>query len=57
MGWGTVALIHNILVIPQYQMQGIEIEMITRIFDFLRAKLKPGFGIQVDVRAWNYQVQ
>lgn len=50
---GIVALIPNILVVPEYQMQGIETEMITRIFDFLRAKLKPGFGIQVDIKAWN----
>jgi hypothetical protein len=50
---GTVALIPNILVVPEYQMQGIETEMITCIFDFLRAKLKPGFGIQVDIKAWN----
>jgi len=48
-----VALIPNILVVPEYQMQGIETEMITCIFDFLRAKLKPGFGIQVDIKAWN----
>jgi Acetyltransferases len=54
---GTVALIKDILVVPEYQMQGIDTEMITRIFDFLRAKLKPGFGIQVDVNAWNNQEQ
>lgn len=54
---GTVALIQDILVLPEYQMQGIETEMITRIFEFLRAKLKPGFGIQVDVKAWNNQEQ
>lgn len=54
---GSVALIHDILVVPEYQMQGIETEMITRIFGFLRAKLRPGFGIQVDVKAWNNQEQ
>lgn len=54
---GSVALIHDILVATEYQMQGIETEMITRIFDFLHAKLKPGFGIQVDVKAWNNQEQ
>jgi GNAT superfamily N-acetyltransferase len=54
---GSVAFIQDILVVPEYQMQGIETEMITRIFDFLRAKLKPGFGIQVDVKAWNNQEQ
>lgn len=54
---GSVALIHDILVVQEYQMKGIEIEMVTRIFDYLRAKLKPGFGIQVDVKAWNNQEQ
>lgn len=52
---GSVALIHDILVIPEYQMQGIEGELVTHIFDFLNSKLKPGWGIQVDVRAWDHQ--
>lgn len=52
---GTVALIQDILVVPQYQMQGIEIEMITRICDFLSSKLKPGYGIQVDAKVWSNQ--
>lgn len=50
---GSVASIHDILVVPEYQMQGIEDELITRTLNFLRTKLKPGFGIQVDVRVWN----
>lgn len=54
---GSVALIHDIIVVPQYQMQGIETEMLNQIFDFLKSKLKPGFGIQVDIRAWNNQVE
>ncbi|MDE7294733.1 MAG: GNAT family N-acetyltransferase [Oscillospiraceae bacterium] len=49
---GSVALIHDIIVMPEYQGQGIEAEMTGHIFDFLRSKLKPGFGIQVDIRAW-----
>ncbi len=49
---GCVALIHDILVMPMYKMKEIEIEMITNIFDFLRTKIKPGYGIQVDIRAW-----
>lgn len=52
---GIVAWIPDVLVIPEYQMQGIEHEMLTRLLDFLRNKLKPGFGIQVDVNAWNHQ--
>ena len=53
---GSVALIHDFLVVPEYQMQGIEKELIVHILDFLNNKLKPGWGIQVDVRAWeDYQ--
>jgi Acetyltransferases len=40
-------------IIPEYQFQGIEIELITRIFNFLRSKLKPGQGISIGVSAWN----
>ncbi len=49
---GSVALIHDIIVMPEYRGQGIEAEMTGQIFEFLRSKLKPGFGIQVDIRAW-----
>ena len=52
---GMVALIPDVLVLPEYQMKGIEQEMITRLLDFLRSKLKPGFGIQVDVKVWNHK--
>lgn len=52
---GPVALIHDILVVSEYQMHGIEEELITHIFEFLNSKLKQGWGIQVDVRAWNHQ--
>lgn len=52
---GIVALIPDVIVLPEYQMQGIEQEMVTQLLDFLRNKLKPGFGIQVDVNAWNNQ--
>lgn len=49
---GAVALIHDIIVMPEYRGRGIEAEMTGQIFDFLRSELKPGFGIQVDIRAW-----
>lgn len=52
---GCVALIRDIIVAPDYQMQGIEAELIQRILAFLNSKLKPGFGIQVDVMAWSNQ--
>lgn len=50
---GYVALIPDILVLPEYGSQEIEQKLITQILDFLRSKLKPGFGIQVDIKAWN----
>ncbi|MDE5575811.1 MAG: GNAT family N-acetyltransferase [Oscillospiraceae bacterium] len=50
---GMVALITDVLVLPEYKTQGVEQELITRLLDFLRSKLKPGFGIQVDVKVWD----
>ena len=52
---GIAALIPNILVLPEYQNQGVEDEMVSRIIDFLRSKLKPGFSIQLDIKAWDGQ--
>ena len=39
----------NVIMNPAYQDRGIEKELVTQIFDFLRGKLKPGFGIQFDM--------
>lgn len=50
---GIAALIPNVIVLPEYKMRGIEEKLITRLLDFLRGKLEPGFGIQVDVRVWD----
>ena len=52
---GYVALIPDILVMPEYDSQVIQEKLITQILDFFRSKLKPGFGIQVDIKAWNYR--
>lgn len=49
---GMVALITDVLVLPEYKTHGVEQELITRLLDFLRGKLKPGFGIQIDVKVW-----
>ncbi len=51
---GGGASISNILS-PEYTSQGVEGALITRLLDYLRGKLKPGFGIQVDIRAWSGQ--
>ena len=50
---GYSAVISDILIIPEYRNKGIENKLITNILDFLRNQLKSGFGIQVDIRAWN----
>ncbi len=52
---GSVAVIVDILVIPDYQLKGIEKDLIAHILEFLKGQLKPGFGIQVDIRAWGNQ--
>lgn len=52
---GGVALITDVIVSPEYQSNGIEKELVGQVLDYLRGKLKPGFGIQVDVRAWERQ--
>lgn len=52
---GFVALIPDVLVLPEYKAQGVEHELITRLLDFLRSKLEPGFGIQVDVKVRNHR--
>ena len=52
---GYVALIPDVLVMPGYESQEIKEKLITQLLDFLRSKLKPGFGIQVDIKAWDYR--
>ena len=52
---GYVALIPDILVLPEYGSRGIKESLITQVLVFLRSKLKPGYGIQVDIKAWDYQ--
>ena len=48
---GYGALIKDVLVLPDYQEQGIGKEMVARIIGFLESKLKPGYGIAVDLMA------
>ena len=54
---GFKAMITNILVVPDCQVQGLEKKLIEEILNFLRGKLKPGFGIQLDIKAWNDEVK
>ena len=41
----------SVLLNPAYHNKGIEEEFTAQIFDFLNSKLKPGFGIQVNITA------
>ena len=52
---GMTALITDLIVLPEYQNRGIETELVRQILNFLQDRLHPGFGIQVDVRAWGDQ--
>lgn len=52
---GMVAVITDLLVLPGYQDRPVLRDMVLEILTYLKGKLKPGFGIQVDVRAWGQQ--
>ena len=53
---GSKALIMDLHVVPPCEMQDLGVKLVDKILDFLRNKLRPGYGIQVDVRAWNNEV-
>lgn len=52
---GIVAMVNDLIVIPEYRSQNIEDEILNHIIEFLKSKLKTGFGIQVDIKAWTEQ--
>ena len=54
---GSVALISDLLILPEFSSEKIEEKMINEIFDFLKSKLNPGYGIQVDIKAWGEQFE
>lgn len=54
---GSVALILDLIVKPEYENLNIEKTMIDKMLDYLKDQLKPGFGIQIDIKAWNKQVE
>jgi len=53
---GGQALISDLICTRAYRDQGIEEDMVDQILIFLRDQLKPGYGIQVDIKAWQGQV-
>jgi len=48
---GYAALIKDVLVLPEYQSMGIGTAMMEQILSFLKEKLKPGWGVSVDLMA------
>ncbi len=48
---GFAALIKDVVVLPEYQGQGVGTILMTQIMDYLKSKLKPGYIIQVDLMA------
>lgn len=46
---GYAALIKDVLVLPEYQGQGVGTAMMTQIMDYLKSKLNPGYVIQIDL--------
>lgn len=54
---GSTGLVTDLLVHKDYRNKGIEEQLITRILDFLKEQLKPGFGIQIDIKGWDGQLE
>lgn len=52
---GGAAILKDVIVLPEYRERGLEEELVGQVLEYLREKLKPGFGIQVDVQAWKWQ--
>lgn len=42
-------------MLPEYRGQGMEERLVESLLGFLRDQLRPGYGIQVDVKAWQGQ--
>lgn len=48
---GYVVFIVDVLVLPEYQRNGIGKMMMSKIMEYIRSKLKKGYRIQVDLMA------
>jgi len=48
---GCAALIKDMLVLPEYQGKGIGTEMMEQLLSYLKANMRPGWGISVDLMA------
>ena len=48
---GYVMYIADIIVIPEYQKQGLGREIMENIMEFIRSKMKPGYRIMVSLLA------
>jgi len=50
---GYIAVTKNLMVLPEYQGRGIGSEIMQKQIDFLKSKLKPGYGIALQFIASN----
>jgi GNAT superfamily N-acetyltransferase len=48
---GPAALIKDVLVLPEYQSKGIGKYMTEQILSYLKAQMKPGWRITIDLMA------
>ncbi|MDR2501752.1 MAG: GNAT family N-acetyltransferase [Oscillospiraceae bacterium] len=46
---GDSALIKDVMVLPDYQRQGIGLELMSRIMEFLHGQLNPGWDMQIEL--------
>jgi GNAT superfamily N-acetyltransferase len=46
---GYAALVKDVLVLPEYQGRGIGTAMMDMIIEYLKSRMKPGWGVSVDL--------
>jgi GNAT superfamily N-acetyltransferase len=54
---GSTGMITDLLVHKDYRNNGIEERLLSMILDFLREQLEPGYGIQIDIKGWDGQLE
>lgn len=54
---GSTGMITDLLVHKEYRNKDIEERLITMILEFLKEQLKPGFGIQIDIKGWDSHLE
>ena len=54
---GSTGMITDLLVHKDYRNNGIEEQLLSMIVDFLREQLESGYGIQIDIKGWDGQLE